>query len=341
MAGVPFDQLDGHIWMNGEFVPWKDAKVHVLTHGLHYASAVFEGERAYGGEIFKLTEHTERLHESARILGFKIPYSVQEIDDACVALLHKQGFTDAYVRPIAWRGSEMMGVSAQANKINLAIAIWQWPSYFDPEQRLKGIRLDLAEYRRPDPRTAPSKSKAAGLYMICTISKHAAEAKGYADALMLDWRGRVAEATGANVFFVKDGVIHTPTPDCFLDGITRRTVIDLAKKRGYELVERVIMPEEMENFSLSEEQLANANFVRGTGCKHCAHTGYRGRKAVFEMMTMNSALREMTFRREPTQNLRRQARLLGMKTLVEDAIDKVAEGVTTFAEAHRLQRSSH
>ena len=248
MAGVPFDQLDGHIWMNGEFVPWKDAKVHVLTHGLHYASAVFEGERAYGGEIFKLTEHTERLHESARILGFKIPYSVQEIDDACVALLHKQGFTDAYVRPIAWRGSEMMGVSAQANKINLAIAIWQWPSYFDPEQRLKGIRLDLAEYRRPDPRTAPSKSKAAGLYMICTISKHAAEAKGYADALMLDWRGQVAEATGANVFFVKDGVIHTPTPDCFLDGITRRTVIDLAKKRGYELVERVIMPEEMENF---------------------------------------------------------------------------------------------
>ena len=248
MAGVPFDQLDGHIWMNGEFVPWKDAKVHVLTHGLHYASAVFEGERAYGGEIFKLTEHTERLHESARILGFKIPYSVQEIDDACVALLHKQGFSDAYVRPIAWRGSEMMGVSAQANKINLAIAIWQWPSYFDPEQRLKGIRLDLAEYRRPDPRTAPSKSKAAGLYMICTISKHAAEAKGYADALMLDWRGRVAEATGANVFFVKDGVIHTPTPDCFLDGITRRTVIDLAKKRGYELVERVIMPEEMEDF---------------------------------------------------------------------------------------------
>lgn len=248
MAGVPFDQLDGHIWMNGEFVPWKDAKVHVLTHGLHYASAVFEGERAYGGEIFKLTEHTERLHESARILGFKIPFSVQEIDEACVALLHKQGFSDAYVRPIAWRGSEMMGVSAQANKINLAIAIWQWPSYFDPEQRLKGIRLDLAEYRRPDPRTAPSKSKAAGLYMICTISKHAAEAKGYADALMLDWRGQVAEATGANVFFVKDGVIHTPTPDCFLDGITRRTVIDLAKKRGYELVERVIMPEEMEDF---------------------------------------------------------------------------------------------
>ena len=248
MAEVPFDQLDGHIWMNGEFVPWKDAKVHVLTHGLHYASAVFEGERAYGGEIFKLTEHTERLHASAEILGFKIPFSVKEIDDACVELLNKQGFRDAYVRPIAWRGSEMMGVSAQKNRINLAIAIWQWPSYFDPEQKLKGIRLDLAEYRRPDPRTAPSKSKAAGLYMICTLSKHAAEAKGYADALMLDWRGRVAEATGANVFFVKDGVIHTPTPDCFLDGITRRTVIGLAKKRGYEIVERAIMPEEMEGF---------------------------------------------------------------------------------------------
>ncbi len=248
MASVPFDQLDGHIWMNGAFVPWKDAKVHVLTHGLHYASAVFEGERAYGGEIFKLTEHTERLHESARLLGFKIPYSVEEIDNACRELLAKQGFQDAYVRPIAWRGSEQMGVSAQNNRINLAIAIWQWPSYFDPEQRLKGIRLDLAEWRRPDPRTAPSKSKAAGLYMICTMSKHAAEAKGYADALMLDWRGQVAEATGANIFFVKDGKLHTPTPDCFLDGITRRTAISLAKARGIEVVERAIMPEEMEGF---------------------------------------------------------------------------------------------
>ncbi|MCC5779178.1 branched-chain amino acid aminotransferase [Nitratireductor sp. B36] len=248
MAAVPFDQLEGFIWLNGEFVKWADAKIHVLSHGLHYASAVFEGERAYGGEIFKLTEHTERLHESARILGFTIPWSVQEIDDACRELLARQGFADAYVRPIAWRGSEMMGVSAQNNRINLAIAIWQWPSYFDPEQRLKGIRLDMAEYRRPDPRTAPSKSKAAGLYMICTLSKHAAEAKGYADAMMLDWRGQVAEATGANIFFVKDGVLHTPTPDCFLDGITRRTVIDLARRRGLEVVERAIMPEELEGF---------------------------------------------------------------------------------------------
>jgi branched-chain amino acid aminotransferase len=248
MASVPFDQLDGHIWMNGEFVKWADARIHVLTHGLHYASAVFEGERAYGGEIFKLTEHTQRLHDSAQILGFKIPYSVAEIDQACRDLLKMQGFSDAYVRPIAWRGSEMMGVSAQNNRINCAIAIWQWPSYFDPEQRLKGIRLDVAEYCRPDPRTAPSKSKAAGLYMICTLSKHAAEAKGYADAMMLDWRGQVAEATGANIFFVKDGKLHTPKPDCFLDGITRRTVIGLAKRRGIEVVERAIMPEELEGF---------------------------------------------------------------------------------------------
>jgi branched-chain amino acid aminotransferase len=248
MAGVPFDRMEGHIWMNGDFVPWADAKVHVLTHGLHYASAVFEGERAYGGEIFKLTEHTERLHNSANILGFKIPWTVAEIDDACKTLLQMQGLSDAYVRPIAWRGSEMMGVSAQKNSINLAIAIWQWPSYFDPEQRMKGIRLDMAAYRRPDPQTAPSRSKAAGLYMICTLSKHAAEDKGYADALMLDWRGQVAEATGANVFFVKDGVIHTPTPDCFLDGITRRTVIGLAKARGYELIERAIMPAELDSF---------------------------------------------------------------------------------------------
>lgn len=248
MASVPFDKLEGHIWMNGEYVKWADANVHVLTHGLHYASSVFEGERAYGGKIFKMTEHNERLHRSAEILGFEIPYSVQEIDDACMGLLQKQGLQDAYIRPVAWRGSEMMGISAQTNKINLAIAIWDWPSYFSPEEKLKGIRLDVAEYRRPDPATAPCKSKAAGVYMICTISKHAAEEKGYADAMMLDWRGHVAEATGANIFFIKDGEIHTPTPDCFLDGITRRTVIGLAKDRGINVIERTIMPEELAGF---------------------------------------------------------------------------------------------
>ncbi|MDY8108991.1 branched-chain amino acid aminotransferase [Fulvimarina sp. 2208YS6-2-32] len=247
--GVPFDQMDGDIWMNGSFVPWKDAKIHVLTHGLHYASSVFEGERAYGGEVFKLRAHTERLIESGRILGFKVPYSAETLDAATNELLKRQGFVDAYVRPVAWRGSEMMGVSAQNNTINVAIAAWVWPSYFDPEQRMKGIRLDMAEYRRPDPMTAPSRAKAAGLYMICTISKHAAEAKGYADALMLDWRGRVAEATGANIFFVGDGVIHTPDPDCFLNGITRQTVIELARRRGLEVRERAIMPEELSGFS--------------------------------------------------------------------------------------------
>ena len=249
MAGVPYDQMGGHIWFNGEFVEWGDAKVHVLTHGLHYASSVFEGERAYEGEIFKLREHTERLFYSAETLGMKIPYTIEEIDEACIATLKKQGLKDAYIRPVAWRGSEMMGVSAQKNRINVAIAVWEWPSYFDPEEKLKGIRLDIADWRRPDPETAPSFAKAAGLYMICTLSKHAAEAKGYADAMMLDYRGQVAEATGANLFFITDGVIHTPKPDCFLDGITRRTVIDLARARGLEIVERAIMPEELPGFS--------------------------------------------------------------------------------------------
>ena len=244
-----FDQRDGFIWMNGALIPWTDARVHVLTHGLHYASSVFEGERAYAGAIFKLREHTERLIYSAKELGFEIPYAAGEIDAACIETLKANGLVDGYLRPVAWRGSEMMGVSAQNNRINLAIAAWEWPSYFDPEERLKGIRLDMADYRRPSPETAPCHAKAAGLYMICTLSKHAAESKGYADALMLDWRGRVAEATGANVFFVDNGVLHTPEPDCFLDGITRRTVMDLARARGLEIIERAIMPEEMENFS--------------------------------------------------------------------------------------------
>ncbi len=248
MSLVPFDDRDGWIWLDGQFVPWREAKVHVLTHGLHYASSVFEGERMYGGEIFELTAHTERLFKSAEILDFRIPYTVSEIDEACKATCAKNGLKDCYVRPIAWRGSEMIGVSAQHSKIHVAIAVWDWPSYFDPEQKKKGIRLTWAKYDRPSPKTAPVAAKAAGLYMICTISKHAAEQDGYSDAMMLDYRGYVAEATGANVFFVKDDVIHTPTPDCFLNGITRQTVMRLARERGYELVERHIKPEEMAGF---------------------------------------------------------------------------------------------
>lgn len=243
-----FADRDGYIWLNGELVDWRNANVHVLTHGLHYASSVFEGERVYDGEIFKLTEHTERLIKSAEILGFDIGLSVDEINKACLDTIAANKIVDGYVRPVAWRGSEMMGVSAQQNKINLAVAAWVWPSYFDPEARMKGIRLQLSDWKRPSPETIPTQSKAAGLYMICTLSKHKAEADGFDDAVMLDYRGRIAEATGANIFFTKGGVLHTPTPDCFLDGITRRTVIDLAKARGIEVVERAIMPEEMAEF---------------------------------------------------------------------------------------------
>jgi branched-chain amino acid aminotransferase len=249
MSIIPFDDRDGFIWHDGGLKPWRDAKIHVLTHALHYASCVFEGERAYGGSIFKSTAHSERLKRSANILDFEIPWSVAEIDAAKHLVLEKNGQADAYVRPVAWRGSEMMGVSAQNNTIHLAIACWSWPSYFDPTERFKGIRMALADYRRPDPRTAPALAKAAGLYMICTISKHKAERAGFADAMMLDWQGRVAECTGANIFFVKDGKIHTPTADCFLAGITRATVIDLAKRRGLEVMERRIMPEELTGFS--------------------------------------------------------------------------------------------
>jgi branched-chain amino acid aminotransferase len=259
MSAITFDQRDGWIWVDGELVPWSQAKLHVLSHGLHYGSSVFEGERAYGGAIFKCTEHSERLRKSAEVMGFDIPFSVAEIDAAKRLVLAKNNLVDGYVRPIAWRGSEMMGVSAQKNKIHLAIAAWEWPSYFDPEERLKGIRLDIADYRRPDPRTAPCHSKAAGLYMICTISKHAAERKGYSDALMFDWQDRVAECTGANVFFTRDGAVHTPIADCFLDGITRRTVIDLAKRRGFEVIERRIMPAELDSF--------NECFITGTAAE--------------------------------------------------------------------------
>ena len=248
-ALIPFDDRDGFIWFDGKLTPWRDAKVHALTHALHYASAVFEGERAYSGMIFKSREHSERLRKSAEILDFQIPYTVEEIDRAKAETLKANNLTDGYLRPIAWRGSEMMGVAAQANRIHLAIAAWAWPSYFSPELRAKGIRLCMAKYRRPAPDTAPTASKAAGLYMICTISKHEAERAGYQDAMMLDYRGQIAEATGANVFFVMNGEIHTPKPDCFLDGITRKTVMDLARARQLKVIERAIMPEEMADAS--------------------------------------------------------------------------------------------
>lgn len=246
---IPYHDRDGFIWFNGELVPWRQAKLHVLSHALHYGSAVFEGERAYGGRIFKLTEHSERLFESAKILEFDIPYDVAEIDQACRDVVAANKLSDCYIRPIAWRGSEQMGVAAQKTKTHVAVAAWEWGSYFPLEERLKGIRICMAKYRRPDPATAPSRAKAAGLYMICTIEKHRAERTGFADALMLDYRGQVAECTGANIFLIRDGVLHTPVPDCFLDGITRRTVIGLAKKRGYDVVERVIMPDELGSFS--------------------------------------------------------------------------------------------
>jgi branched-chain amino acid aminotransferase len=245
----PYDDRDGFIWFDGKLVDWRKANIHVLTHALHYASAVFEGERAYGGEIFELTQHSQRLYEGAKTLDFTIPYSVSQIDQACREVVKANKLTDCYVRPIAWRGSEQMGVSAQLNKIHLVVAAWDWGSYFDPKERLRGIRIALAQYRRPDPATIPAKAKATGLYMICTIEKHRAEKAGYADALMYDWRGRVAECTGANIFFVKDGALHTPTPDCFLDGITRRTVMELAKRRGIAVHERTIMPDELPSFT--------------------------------------------------------------------------------------------
>jgi branched-chain amino acid aminotransferase len=259
MQEVPYDDRDGVIWMDGEFVPWRDAKVHYLSHALHYASCVFEGMRAYNGQIFKVTAHNQRLHNSADMLGFEVPYSVAELDLVSCEALEQSGFEDAYIRPAAWRGPEQMGVSAQNCAIHMGVAVWQWPSYFTPEARMKGVKIDWAIYNRPDPKTQPVHAKAAGLYMICTLSKHAAEAKGYSDALMLDWRGQLAETTSANIFLVFDGKIHTPTPDCFLNGITRQTVVSLAKARGYEVIERSIMPEELSD--------ASEMFVTGTAAE--------------------------------------------------------------------------
>lgn len=248
MAEQNYDDRDGWIWLDGRLVPWREANLHVLSHALHYASAVFEGQRAYGGEVFKLGEHSARLCRSAERMGFDLPWPVEEIDRACRDALAANKLNDAYVRPLAWRGSEQMGVAAERAQIHLAVAVWHWGAYFGEEAARRGIRLDISPWRRPAPYTAPTDAKAAGLYMIATLAKHAAEAKGCGDALMLDWRGQVAEATGANVFFVRDGALHTPTPDCFLDGITRRTIIDLARARGVEVVERAIWPEELESF---------------------------------------------------------------------------------------------
>ncbi len=249
MAIIPFDDRDGVIWMDGKIIPWRDAKIHVLTHGLHYGSCVFEGERAYDGRIFKSTEHSQRFHASAELMDFTIPYSVEELNAAKDEVVRLNGGGDQYVRPVAWRGSEMMAVAAQHSKIHVAIATWVWPSMFDIEAKMKGIRIDIAEYRRPDPLCAPVHAKAAGLYMICTISKHKAEKHGYADAMMLDWQGRVAECTGANIFFIKDGAIHTPIADCFLNGLTRQTVIAMARAQNMEVIERRIMPEELSSFN--------------------------------------------------------------------------------------------
>ena len=261
MEPIPYDKREGKIWFNGDIIDWKDAKLHVLTHGLHYGSCVFEGERVYNGEIFKLREHTNRLVYSANRMGFDIPYSVDEIDNACNQIIKIQNVKNGYVRPVAWRGSEMMAISAQKNKIHFAIATWEWGSYFDPKIKENGIKLNISKWRRPAPNTIPWDTKAAGLYMICTLSKHEAEKEGYNDSLMLDHQDFVAEATGANIFFIKENSkeIHTPVPDCFLDGITRRTIIDIAKENNFKINERKIKLEELKDF--------DACFLTGTAAE--------------------------------------------------------------------------
>ncbi|SOH94286.1 branched-chain amino acid aminotransferase [Monaibacterium marinum] len=247
MAGS-YDDRDGHIWMDGKMVPWREANVHVLTHAMHYASAVFEGERAYNGVIFKSREHSERLLRSGELIDAAIPYTVDQIEAAKAEVMQASGLQDAYVRVLAWRGSGSdMGVASQNNPVRMAVAAWEWGAYYG-DAKMKGAKLDISKWKRPSPETIPSAAKASGLYMICTMSKHAAEAKGCSDALMMDYRGYVAEATGANVFFVKEGKVHTPLADCFLNGITRQTVIGMLKDRGVEVIERHIMPEELDGF---------------------------------------------------------------------------------------------
>ncbi len=259
MSILPFDDRDGVIWYNGEMVNWRDANFHVLSHALHYGSCVFEGQRAYGGEIFKLNQHSERLIKSGEILGMEVPYTAEELNAAADAVVKANGLVDAYVRPVAWRGAEMMGVATKGTQIHVAVAAWEWPSYFAEEAKQKGLRLEFAKWRRPAPDTAPTQSKAAGLYMIASLCKDAATENGFDDALMLDYRGQVAEATGANIFFLKDGELHTPTPDCFLDGITRQTAIELAEKRGIKVNVRKIMPEELGDFEQA--------FITGTAAE--------------------------------------------------------------------------
>ena len=246
---IPYDKREGKIWYNNELVNWQDVKLHVLSHGLHYASCVFEGERVYEGDIFKLEEHTSRFFHSAKRMGFEIPYSENDINEASKKIVLKQSVKNGYVRPVAWRGSEMMAISAQQTKVHVAIATWEWGSYFDPKLKLEGIKLNISSWRRPSPNSVPWDTKAAGLYMICTLSKHEAESNGFTDSLMLDHQGNIAEATGANIFFInEEKQIHTPIPDSFLDGITRRCVIDIAKSKNIEVVERKIKPEEMKDF---------------------------------------------------------------------------------------------
>ncbi|MCP5381763.1 MAG: branched-chain amino acid aminotransferase [Kordiimonadaceae bacterium] len=282
MSIIPFDDRDGVIWYDGKLINWRDANFHVLSHALHYGSCVFEGQRAYGGKIFKLHQHSERLIRSGEILGFDMPFTAEELDAAANEVVAANGLVDAYVRPVAWRGSEMMGVATKGSKVHVAIAAWEWPSYFSKEAKLKGLRLEIAKWRRPAPDTAPTESKAAGLYMIASLCKDASVAHGYDDALMLDYRGQIAEATGANIFFLKDGVLHTPKPDCFLNGITRQTAMELAAKRGIKVIERAIMPEEMADFEEAFitgtavevtpiAQIGEYTFEVGDVCKNMVH----------------------------------------------------------------------
>lgn len=264
IAGIlpPFDQREGYIWLDGEFTAWCDARLHVLTHGLHYASVVYEGLRSYGGRVFRLDAHIERLYRSAELLNFSIPWPRHILEAATLELLHRNGTTDGYVRPVAWRGSEQMSTAAPASRIHVALACWKWPSYFDPAAARGGIAMQTAAWRRPPPSCSPAQAKASAHYMIATLSKHQALAQGYDDALMLDWRGQVAEATSANVFFVKGSALHTPRPDCFLNGITRQTVMALAREHGMEVLERTILPGELANF--------DECFLTGTAAEVCA-----------------------------------------------------------------------